>query len=205
MRKTLSAVVVAAATTALLLPSASAFAASETLNDSAKDTYKLVEDDSPKGYSYEPANLTLNTDLDKVVVKHTAKRVEIVSTFFTLKKDDSVVPIVFAAIRTDTDATYGAQTRAIKGPEGWQLYSFFYLENAGSRRGTTCAGFKTEIDWVADQMSLSIPRSCMADPTWVQVKSGAGSHRVSNDSDYYDNAHHSKGNEKGWTDRIKKG
>jgi hypothetical protein len=77
------------------------------------------------------------------------------------------------------------------------------------RRGTDpCPGFKTDVDWSANVLSFSAPRTCLGTPKYVIVHVEDWSSTFDETTGYqswFDNAHNAESDEKGWTGKIKTG
>ena len=215
MLRTFSSAAVAALTlAAVVLPAGTASAKAAAIDDAKGDTYVIGFDDEAGTPTFTASAKNVNTDLDKVVVRHTEKRVELTARYFSLKKDGMDF-ISGAYFKTDDGSEWTMYGGASLTDEGWQTYaSVFESVGAPARpatfaaRGATCEGLRVAVDWQADELAVSAPRSCMGGPAWVKAHAEAVGGYYDSQQEYhqvYDNAHTAKGNMNGWTDRIKKG
>jgi hypothetical protein len=147
------------------------------------------------------AGSKLNVDVLKTVVKHTNTTLVIKVTFAELKKQQvtfSTVdrlrfdqgPKLIAAI--DTNTKWG-------GTE--------VLSHLPSGQPVKCPGMTHSIDYTTNKVQMSIPRSCLGNPGWVQVNSLA---RGTEDAQgvihsYVDNAEQVGHADVTWSSKIHKG
>lgn len=214
MRMPIKAAVVAAASTALLVPAASAFAGSVTVNDTVGDTWSVVYDDQGTTTTTQ-SDVTDNVDLDKTVVKLTGKRVEVHAYYTDLKKNGADFT-TSAVLRTSTGKKFYMFGGGSNDGTKWHVDGTVFDANAQSgrqvpvaQRGTTCQGFQTSVDWDANVLVFSAPRSCIGSPNWViaHVDEWSNSYDAGTDTwlSYFDNGHNDTHNSKGWTVKVKKG
>ena len=215
MLRTISGAAVAALTVAaVVLPAGAASAKAATIDDAKGDTYFLGFDDESGAPTFTESAKNVNVDLDKVVVRHTARRVELTARYFSLAKD-GINLIAGGFFRTDDGSEWTMYGGASLTDEGWETYATLF-ESVGSpartaglpARGTTCEGLKVAVDWQADELVVSAPRSCMGGPAWVKAHAEAVGTYYDSQQEYhevYDNAHTAKGSMNGWTGRIRKG
>jgi hypothetical protein len=213
MRMSIKAAFVAAASTALLVPAAAAFAGSATVDDQTSDTYNVVYNDNGST-DYSKSDVTDNVDVDKTVIKY-AKRFEMRVHFSELtKKGADFAPS--ALIKTSAGKKFYMYGSAFNDGSKWQVGGFVFDANAQSgrhlpvaQRGTTCKGFQTDVDWDANVFTVSAPASCIGSPNSVvaHIASWSNSYDANTDTSasYTDNGHNDTHNNKGWTDKIKKG
>ncbi len=215
MFRTISAATAAALTVAALVaPAGTAFAQSAVIDDAKSDTYKVGNwDDTTDQPVLTKSGKDVNADLDKVVVKHTDKRIQVTARYFSLAKN-GMDPFAAASLKTDDGSRWAVYGGATKTSEGWKTGGSVYAEGEVTRRnpvrarGMVCEGFKVAIDWKKDTLVFSAPRACFGNPAWVVAHTeAAGSYYDEKDqyTQIYDNAHTRKGNMKGWTNRIKTG
>jgi len=208
-----TAAAAAVAIAALVAPAGSAFAKFAVIDDAKGDTYKITGWDETTGeVQGSKSKKDVNADLDKVIVKHTKKRIELVARYSSLSKK-GMDPAAGVSLKSDDGSRMTMYGGGYKTDAGWQttgsVYSDTVIErrNPFQARGATCEGFKVAINWKADELAVSAPRSCFGSPAWVKAHAEAVG-TFENDGQLvqiYDNAHTSKANMKGWTNRIKKG
>lgn len=214
MRMSIKAAVVAAASTTLLVPAASAFAGSATVNDEAGDTWSVGYDDQGNATNTK-SDVTDNADLDKVVIKLGGRRVEVRASYADLKKN-GVDFTTSALLRTNTGKKFYMFGGGSNDGTKWHVDGTVFDAGAQSgrhvpvaQRGTTCQGFQTSVDWDANVLVFSAPRSCIGSPNSVtaHVEEWSNSYDATTDTwlTYFDNGHNDTHNSKGWTNTIKKG
>ena len=212
MRKTRTAVAVAALAASVVLAPTSAFAKAVTLDDAQGDTYKMQWVEGAEEPSFTESGVDLNADVDKATVSHTDKRISLVTRYASLKKTGLDISSG-VMMKTDDGAEWVMYASAYKGSEGWQASGYsFSASGPVSRfaaRGSICEGTKAHVDFEKDLLSVSVPRSCFGSPTWIKAHVDAVATKFNEETGGYtqifDNAHNGNGNFNGWTDRIKKG
>lgn len=168
------AALTALAAAGLLVATAGA-ASAETVasKDATGDTW---HDDVSTGTDvYTPAGSTVNTDLVRTVVKHTATSVVVRGTFAELTKTGRNT-IFYVRLRTNEGLRRDTGVDTLSSNAGTQ---HFTKPNGDSN--LPCKGLTHSVDYVANQMTVTIPRACLSKPRWVQFVSGAAS--ISADGD----------------------
>lgn len=180
---------------------AAASAASLTIDDATGDTYLATYDEATDTESFEPAGSQVNVDLDKTVVKHKSGAVVVKAKYAELKRDDKVI---FFGVELRTDEGLKRETGVFtfaraKGDS--------YMATGSGMKDVKCPGLAHEIDYAADLLSLTIPRSCLSRPKWVQARVGSVGLEDSQSNDaYVDNGHNATSNEpKTWSDKVRRG
>ena len=208
MRKSISAAAVAAvAAAAVIAPAGAASAKAVAIDDAVSDVWKLTFEKGG-GTSYDAVDSVVNADADKSVVSHTDKRISLKVTYKSLKKNQTY-PFIETLLKDDTGNEWYLYAYVYQGENGW-LTDGFAGENHVISRGEApaCEGIKSDLDLADDFITVSAPRSCFGDPTWVKahVSAYASKYTDTTSVNYYDNGHVQGHDEsKGWTDRIKKG
>jgi hypothetical protein len=73
------------------------------------------------------------------------------------------------------------------------------------RRTARCRGITHTVDYARETISVSVPRSCLGNPRWVQVTPGAVGMTPAGDV-YVDNGYDSTSNEPTrWSAKVKRG
>ena len=72
----------------------------------------------------------------------------------------------------------------------------------------TCGGLSHAVDYTANTVSMSIPRTCLGSPTWVEAnvltRSSAGLNQDVQ-RNLFDNGQRAGHGEGGWSPRLRKG
>lgn len=215
MRMPIKAAAVMAATTVLLAPAA-AMAASTSVTDGKGDTFAITYDNQGNE-TVKKSDVTNNVDITKTVVK-LGKTVQITMHFDKLSKKG--VDFYPGAV---LETNKSAQTKADDNPymqgvvsndQGTWKDTGFLITGAQSgrhlSRAASCDTLKTDVNWKTSVFTMSAPSSCLgAGVKWIKVHAinYGTSYDQSTDTtvSYLDNAHNSKSNDKGWTDKVTKG
>lgn len=204
---TRAGLVAAAALAAAVLPAAAASAESAVVHDKTGDVWEAVYNPETGASTFEEAGSVLNSDIKQTTVRHTDRRVQITVEFVEMKPK-RIHPANYGFVRLDDDTTWvvGAYV-----DDEWNAQAFMGQESLGrgmaARRGVACQGMKAAADYEADTLSVSVPRSCLGNPRWIEYNGRAVGQQSSQDSShmYFDNAQNKGHGEGGWSDRIKKG
>lgn len=205
MSRTISAAIVAAVSAAAVIaPAGAAFASSAAINDSVNDTWENVWDEETQTSSWEDSGSYDNIDVDRVVVSHSDRRIEIKVKYAALKKTGPNF-YAFGILRFDEGKSWMLGVDTADGPDGWDTHGFAMPHGAQSGRGDApCEGVKGSVNFADDVMIVSAPRSCMGNPRWVKAHVSSGGYNL-NGRSWYDNAHNEGHGDSGSTDRIRKG
>jgi hypothetical protein len=168
-RRRSAALCAAVALTALALGAGPASAATWGHNDARKDVVKeSVKDGGGSGLTAAPRNK--NTDITRIVVRHTQKRVIVRTVFRDLTRDTGYN---FFYLRTSTGdfETYhvlgrGVPNRVSRLAPGESVY----INGAGGE--VACPGAEGLANRRKDFALMSIPRSCLGGPSWIRVGGG---------------------------------
>lgn len=188
---------------AVLAPTGAAYAASRSVDDGTGDVWEPVWNAETETVDYFEAGSVLNVDVDKVVVKHTARRIVVTATYAELKKQDITLG-ASSRMRFDDGPAVGMYV------DTWQKWSGETVLYKKSGMPIECAGFDHAIDYTANTVQLSVPRSCVGNPRWVEVNYvGLGNVEDPESETGYrtfeDSAHSANSGWNGWSDRVKKG
>jgi len=186
---------------AVLAPAAAASARSLTIDDSTADTWENVYNPDTQSDDWLAAGSKLNTDITKTVVKHSANKITITATFDDLKAKDAGYGLV-DRLRFD----HGPKVVANVDANGkWKGQAALYTNHSGQQ--IDCAGLTHAIDYTANTVEISIPRSCVGKPTWVEVAEFSVSN-VSDDTtthSYIDDAGTDSHGFGTWSDKVRRG
>lgn len=199
MRKPLvRAALLAAAVTATLLP-ASASAATLATGDPVGDVWKSTFDPETEEETLEPAGSQVNVDLERTVLKHTATRLVLTARYADLDRSTNRF-FLFAEVRTNEGVRRDV---VIDTSMRWGGTAFIM----GRRGDVRCPGLSHQIDYTADTATVSVPRSCLSKPRWVQGRIGAlGFPEQSEGNEVFlDSGSDETADEPSWTARIRRG
>ena len=200
----------AALAAALVMASgATAHAQTANVNDRSGDVWRATHDEADP---YVAVNSPLNADIDRTRVQHGTRDLVLTTTYQRLaRRDHAVFPIW--TIRTGDDTRYSAAVLA--GPGDWPGQAFFFtsstpplllrtpalgegLGEGGGEGEGECPGMTHDIDYGADTITISVPRTCLGEPERVRVRSTAQA-SSEDDESWYDNGHNRGHSQKGWT------
>lgn len=186
---------------AVLAPAAAASAKSLTIADDTADTWENVYNPDTQSDDWYEAGNKLNTDITKTVIKHSATKITITATFDELKAKDARYGLV-DKLRFD----HGPKVVADVDTNGkWKGQAFLYTDRSGAQ--IDCAGLTHAIDYTANTVEISIPRSCVGKPMWVEVAefSVSNTSDAAGDHSYIDDAA-TAGHKFGtWSDKVRRG
>jgi len=181
--------------TALAATALPAHAARLTLADPAGDTWSAAE-------PAEPAASARNTDLRRTRIVHGDRRVAL-----RVRYSDLVRP------RRGETITLAVRLRTNDGPKR----NAFVIARAASPRGqhtlvvernqatVSCPGLRHTIGYAADVVVLSVPRTCLGNPRWVQLMVVALDLDNRTSAATVDDAASTKSEPTRWTRRLRKG
>ena len=192
-----SALVATTLAATAVLPVAPAFAQSVTITDGTSDAWEEHQDPETGEITYTEAGSPMNSDITKVVAKHTSRTVVIRTTFADLRNNELGV-IVGAKIRTNE----GVKRLALALKESGSRADSVLL---GRRGPVRCSGLRQEIDWSRDRVDLAVPRACLSKPRWVQVVVSGGNYGSSGGHSYVDVAGKAGHGFTGWSEKIRRG
>ncbi|HET7735972.1 MAG TPA: hypothetical protein VFK52_08370 [Nocardioidaceae bacterium] len=185
------ATVLGATLVATALP---AQAARLTLSDPAGDTWTAAD-------PADPAGSARNTDLRRTVLVHAAKRLTVRSRYVDLVQPRRGETLTLAVrIRVDDGPKRNAFVIAPRSAP----YGRHRLVLERNDAAVRCDGMRHRISYARDVISLSIPRTCLGRPRWVQLMVVALDLRSSGAATIDDAA--STGPEAStWTRRLRRG
>lgn len=210
MRMSMKAAVVTVATTALFAPAASALAASATIDDGKKDTWLVTYDNQGNTHAKQ-SDVTKNVDVKKTVIKF-GKRIQVKQTFYKLSKA-GVNFMPSALLETNKGDNIYMQGLVNHDSGSWTDGGYLMTGPQSGRhtsaRLVDCNNLRTNVNWSTGVFTMSAPSSCLGKVRWIKVHASnyGQTYDAATDTytNYLDNAHNAKANDKGWTGRIRKG
>jgi hypothetical protein len=180
--------------TLVTLPAA-ASAQTRTIDDATGDVFTY----DTEGDTYAPSEQQVNVDLDDVVVKHAARKIVVRASYVDLKKTDGMVQYV---LRFRTNEGLKRDVTVMAGG----LFPAKGVVMLAKPNGdeVRCRGLQHDVDYGADDVTLTLPRRCVSNPRWVQAFTAAA--YTADSGDYIDHGHISGMKEKiMWSKRIRRG
>jgi hypothetical protein len=191
------AALVASTLAAVLLPAGVAAAASVSIDDATGDTYAAKYDESTDTTDYEPAGSQVNVDLDEVVVRHTARKVIATATYVDLKRTDNRF-MYLLRLRTNEGLKRDVTVETLMS--SWKGSVMFGKPNGDEVK---CTGIDHAIDYVANTVTVSVPRRCLSNPRYVQAFTAGAGFSDAGDQ-YFDHGHMADMHERiVWSDKIR--
>jgi hypothetical protein len=191
----LALVGLATVSTSFGLPAAAAAApvTSVTLTDPTGDVWSISEGENA---SWAPAGDVPSADVVRAVVTHRPHRVSIRMKFVDLRRAE---PAFYDATIVTHDRLRAAFV--MTGPRRWGGRHIMVNGNFGRVR---CPGFQHFVDYVTDQVMMTLPRACLGNPRWVRVDMANGIFRGDSEATFQeitDNPHSTRASG-GMTPRI---
>lgn len=215
MKQAMRAGAAALAAAALVLTSAQTAHAQKTVrHDGAGDVWSGTYNAETDTVDYERADTSpRNADLESTMVKHGTRNLKITTTYARLaKRDYGFHP--HWLLQTDAGNTFTAFIHA-GGSVAWA--GDHYLQGGGpgrvftdaeqptSPRGSQCPEMTHDITYRTNQVTVVIPRSCIADPSSIRVRSHAYAWDEQFNERWFDNGHNIGSADNGWTRRLVSG
>ena len=163
----LRAALVTSTLAAVLLPVSPASAATAAIPDGTGDVWRSTYDLSTEEEKLEPAGSPVNADLTRTTVKHTRGKVVLVARYAELRKQTNRFALI-VELRTNEGLRRDVGVETVTR-DGWGGTSFF----GSPQRELPCKGLTHLVDYPAGLVKVSVPRSCLSGPRWVQVRSMA--------------------------------
>ena len=107
-------------------------------------------------------------------------RTDIVNTAVDHRDDAVVFRVEFRELEPEQYLDVTADIRSDKsGSRTWQLTSVTYRGESRidlyGPAGSSCPSAAVELDHAADTVTMTVPRSCLDDPAWIQAQVNAAS------------------------------
>ena len=199
MKMSLPRAALAAAVLGVVLAPAPAFAQKLAIADGQNDAWEEIRDPATGDFSYVEAGSPVNSDVLRTVVRHKARVVTIRTSFVDLRNNAEGV-VVGTKIRTNEGLRRDVWVMKDGGTSGNQV---LLLTPRGKQ--VRCAGLARSVEWAADQVTVTVPRSCLSAPRWVQVVTAAGNYATEGRRSYVDVAGKAGYRFSGWSDKVRRG
>jgi hypothetical protein len=186
-----------AATTAVLvgLPLGVAEAATYRHADPQGDVQSQATDSTTGDMS--PAPDAKDPDVTRLTVAHASRKVSVRLRLRDLTRTGQVEGVV---IYLRTNEHVRREVDVMAGPGMWRGQVDF----SSPRRSLHCKGLTHDLDYDHNVATVSIPRSCLSRPRWVQV--GVGAIKMTDTTAYADDAQSTTvGNYPVWSPRVHRG
>lgn len=191
-RRTASVVVCAATVLALFAPAAQA--QELRLTDSTKDVWVS----SGAGFTHTYAAESKLADVRWVQIGHGATRIVLTAKLVELTKQGAEVGL-FVEFRTSSGLSRDAR---LSGQVGDRNGSVAFTSPTGK---LLACDTSHKINYVANTMMMSVPRSCLNNPSYVQFRSETSWVTDSTYDVYVDNPHNTNLAFDGWSSRVRRG
>jgi len=189
-----TAAVVVCAATALALSTPATQAQELTNSDGTNDVWVASVDSA--GFTRAPGSN--HADVTSVVLRHGAKRVVLTAKLAELTKRGAEV-VLLGQFRTNTgllrDAMLFGQVGIRSG----------YVEFSNRTGKAVLCDIAHKIDYAANTMMMSVPRSCLNNPSYVEFRSQTSWVTSTYEQVYVDNPHNAKAEFTGWSNRVSRG
>jgi hypothetical protein len=208
LRSTLKAGLVAATlAVAVVGPSTAAFAQSATIEDGAGDVWENTYDPTTDSDVWTATESAYNTDVVSTVIRHNARRVNILVTYNDLQKQPDVSISSVVTLRFNEGPRRSVFVDA--WPGAWKGSSSVFKLNAKTGGApVSCDGLSHVIDFTANTVAMSVPRSCLGSPTWLEanvVTRSSGNLDQEVQRNLFDNGQSSGHTDGGWSTRLRRG
>ena len=154
----LAGVVVAATLSVPAGASTSTATSKVSLTDATGDVWSIGEGEHEE---YRPAADMPTADVVRAEVQHRRGRVVVRMDFTDLRRED---PASYTAMIITPEKMRAAFV--MTGPRRWAGKHMLVNGNYGNVR---CPGFEHSVDYDADQVVMTLPRTCLGRPRWVRV------------------------------------
>jgi len=187
-----TAAVVVCAATALALSTPAAHAQELTRSDDTNDVWVS----SGAGFTLAPGSK--HADVRWVKVRHGAKRIVLTTKLVALTKQGAEVNLR-SQLRTNTGMRRDVMLSA---GYGTRAGSVAFTSDTGTPPACDIAH---KIDYVLNTMMVSVPRSCLNNPSYVEFRSESSWVTAGYEQVYVDNPHNAKAEFTGWSSRVSRG
>jgi hypothetical protein len=180
---------------AVLALSAPAEAQRADVRDRARDVWGVFYSDD----ATVPMGTVPNADLTRLVVRHGQSAVTAKATYTELAQGVSTRMWLDLDLRTDQGARYVVE-----------VYAYDQLETAGvlitvpDVGEVACPDAVGAVDLEHDQLSVRVPRTCLASPTWVEFRGRVVS-SVYKGGAYWDDAFTARAQNHRWSQQLAAG
>lgn len=187
---------------AVLLPASPATAATLAYGDPTGDVWRSTFDVESEQETIEPAGSPVNADLVRTTVRHTATKVVLKGRYADLQKAENRY-LFGVELRTDEGLKREIGVETLSRP-GWGGTPYF-----AKRDGETpCRGLGHSIDYATETVTVTVPRTCLSKPRWVQVRSMSVAFEEGGEvfSAFVDSGHDETADEpREWSGKVRRG
>ena len=190
------------AVVAALVPAGAASAQNLAVPDATGDVWRSTFSDAGTEPVATVAGSPVNADLVRTTIRHNARRLAFTFGYADLRRAENRF-LAAAQVKTNEGVRREIGVETVSR-ERWGGTSYF----GSPKRELRCRGLRFDIDYSADTVSVSVPRSCLSGPRWVQarVQVMAFEGRTEEFSVLTDNWVNESNDEPGpWSDRIRRG
>ena len=190
------AAALAAATVTATVPSA--HAATDTHHDGTGDVWKQRISAGTDWTEPVASAKSVNVDATRTDVTHGPKRVRAEVTYVELTRTGRDFSAVVTLRGSDgEDSSISVQA----GPGDWSGTSSFWRPATENE----CADVEHRIDYADDTVTLSAPRDCLAEPTWVkyQVSTARSTYRGEWWTRHIEDVRSDQARPSGWSSRVR--
>jgi hypothetical protein len=144
-----------------------------------------------------PAPDVKDPDVTRLTVAHRARKVSVRLRLRDLTRTGQMEGVV---IYLRTNEHVRREVDVVAGPGGWRGQANF----SSPRRSLRCKGLAHHLDYDQNVVTVTVPRSCLSRPRWVQA--GVGAVKLTDSTAYVDDAQsQTVGNYPVWSPRIRRG
>ncbi len=192
---------------AVIAPAAAASAASTTVTDGTGDVWENTYNPDTSSDVWTPTESAYNTDVVSTVIKHNADRVTVKMTYNDLQKQPDVSISAVVNMRFDRGPRRFAFVDA--SPGSWRGSSQVFKDNAKTGPApVSCAGLSHTVDYAANTVTMSIPRTCLGSPRWIEanvLSRSTGGLNQDVQRNLFDNGQRAGHGDGGWSARLRRG
>jgi hypothetical protein len=166
LRTTLKTGLVATALLAAVVgPATAASAQSATVTDSAGDVWQSIWNPETEEETFVAAGSLTNVDVLSTVVDHTRSSLEVTMTFSDLAKEGAR-PTPALVMRFNQGPR---RVALVDASTSWKGKDILFKDGKNSNGPSKCDGFTHKIDYTTNTVAMSIPRSCLGTPRWIEA------------------------------------
>jgi hypothetical protein len=158
------AALTASAVVAALVPAGAASAQNVAVPDATGDVWRSTFGEAETEPVTTAAGSPVNADLVRTTIRHNDRRLSFKFDYADLRRAENRF-LAMAQVRTNEGVKREIGVETVTR-EGWGGTAYF----GSPRRELRCRGLRFDIDYSADTVSVSVPRSCLSGPRWVQAR-----------------------------------
>ncbi len=182
----------AIASIAVLTTALPAHAEKLALKDATGDVWEADQD------TISRSDERINIDLKKSTLTHSESSLDLDAKYADLRRNAKGRFALTLEIRdNESDYTYGLVLARSGKPQGRASLS----DDTGER--VRCPDLDHKLSYGKESIALSIPRTCLGEPTWVRARIGAARIKKADaETVYFDDASSTRAFTRRWTERI---